>query len=182
MHSCREERGESRQDRVVRRCMLSMLSTRRYSRSPDIQYTLPMLDSDQDKSQLDHFPNSPRYEPHTNRTFKQHYYIDSSYYKPSGPVILLLGGESAAAGLAKVEFQSGGRSLSFPKGNCLTDALNLQQSSNSSYNNSVPSGLCLRIDTMAPAILSIPLPRTSYVSSQPSKVCRCPLHALDQPS
>ena len=44
---------------------------------------------------IDHFPNSPRYAPHTNATFKQRYYFDSSYYKPGGPVYLYIGGETS---------------------------------------------------------------------------------------
>jgi hypothetical protein len=31
---------------------------------------------------IDHFPTSDRYLPHTNDTFKQTYYFDTSYYKP----------------------------------------------------------------------------------------------------
>ena len=46
---------------------------------------------------IDHFPQSDRYEPHTNATFKQHYYFDSSYYKPGGPVFLYVGGETSGA-------------------------------------------------------------------------------------
>lgn len=37
-----------------------------------------------------------RYAPHTNATFKQHYYFDASYYKPGGPVFLYIGGETDA--------------------------------------------------------------------------------------
>ena len=44
---------------------------------------------------IDHFPNSPRYAPHTNATFPQRYYFDSSYYKPGGPVYLYIGGETS---------------------------------------------------------------------------------------
>ena len=44
---------------------------------------------------IDHFPDSPRYEPHTNDTFTQRYYFDSSYYKPGGPVFLYIGGETS---------------------------------------------------------------------------------------
>lgn len=46
---------------------------------------------------IDHFPQSDRYKPHTNATFKQHYYFDSSYYKPGGPVFLYVGGETSGA-------------------------------------------------------------------------------------
>ena len=42
---------------------------------------------------VDHFPNSPRYEPHSTETFKLRYYYDPKYYQPGGPVILLEGGE-----------------------------------------------------------------------------------------
>ena len=44
---------------------------------------------------IDHFPNSPRYAPHTNATFSQRYYFDSTYYKPGGPVYLYIGGETS---------------------------------------------------------------------------------------
>lgn len=44
---------------------------------------------------IDHFPDSDRYKPHTNDTFKQRYYFDSSYYKPGGPVFLYIGGETS---------------------------------------------------------------------------------------
>ena len=44
---------------------------------------------------IDHFPNSPRYAPHTNTTFSQRYYFDSTYYKPGGPVYLYIGGETS---------------------------------------------------------------------------------------
>ncbi|EUC29559.1 hypothetical protein COCCADRAFT_106222 [Bipolaris zeicola 26-R-13] len=43
---------------------------------------------------IDHFPHSDRYVPHTNKTFKQRYFFDKSYYKPGGPVFLYLGGET----------------------------------------------------------------------------------------
>lgn len=44
---------------------------------------------------VDHFPNSPRYVPHTTKTFKQRYYFDASYYKPGGPIFLYIGGETS---------------------------------------------------------------------------------------
>lgn len=44
---------------------------------------------------IDHFPNEDKYLPHTNATFKQHYYFDSSYYEPGGPVFLYVGGETS---------------------------------------------------------------------------------------
>jgi hypothetical protein len=45
--------------------------------------------------QIDHFPHQSRYVPHTNATFKQRYFFDSSYYKPGGPVFLYIGGETS---------------------------------------------------------------------------------------
>ena len=44
---------------------------------------------------IDHFPNSDRYAPHTNETFKQRYFFDNTYYKPGGPVFLYIGGETS---------------------------------------------------------------------------------------
>jgi hypothetical protein len=44
---------------------------------------------------IDHFPDSDRYLPHTNATFKQRYYFDSTYYKSGGPVFLYIGGETS---------------------------------------------------------------------------------------
>ena len=45
-------------------------------------------------SQIDHFPDSPRYEPHSKGTFAQRYIVDSRYYKPGGPIFLYIGGEA----------------------------------------------------------------------------------------
>lgn len=42
---------------------------------------------------IDHFPNSSRYEPHTNATFSQKYVFDNTYYKPGEPINLYVGGE-----------------------------------------------------------------------------------------
>lgn len=44
---------------------------------------------------IDHFPNSSRYEPHTNATFSQKYVFDNTYYKPGGPIFLYIGGETS---------------------------------------------------------------------------------------
>lgn len=44
---------------------------------------------------IDHFPNSSRYEPHTNATFSQKYVFDNTYYKPGGPIFLCVGGETS---------------------------------------------------------------------------------------
>jgi len=43
---------------------------------------------------IDFFPNDTRYEPHQNGTFNLRYWFDSTYYKPGGPVFVLLGGET----------------------------------------------------------------------------------------
>ncbi|KAA8576690.1 hypothetical protein MFRU_014g01720 [Monilinia fructicola] len=45
---------------------------------------------------IDHFPDDPAYAPHTNATFKQRYFFDTTYYKPGGPVYLYIGGETNA--------------------------------------------------------------------------------------
>ena len=45
--------------------------------------------------QIDHFPDSPRYEPHTTDTFKQRYFYDSTYYQSGGPVFLYISGETS---------------------------------------------------------------------------------------
>ncbi|KIW89731.1 uncharacterized protein Z519_09888 [Cladophialophora bantiana CBS 173.52] len=42
---------------------------------------------------IDHFHNISRYEPHTNATFQQHYWVDISNYVPGGPVIIHAIGE-----------------------------------------------------------------------------------------
>ncbi|TAQ91065.1 hypothetical protein B7494_g612 [Chlorociboria aeruginascens] len=55
------------------------------------QYTAHLFDQP-----IDHFPNDPRYAPHTKATFKQRYFFDSTYYKPGGPVYLYIGGETSA--------------------------------------------------------------------------------------
>ncbi|PVH94767.1 hypothetical protein DM02DRAFT_645734 [Periconia macrospinosa] len=45
---------------------------------------------------LDFFQNETRYEPHTNATFNLRYFFDAQYYKPGGPVFVLLSGETSA--------------------------------------------------------------------------------------
>ncbi|KIX95067.1 uncharacterized protein Z520_09377 [Fonsecaea multimorphosa CBS 102226] len=45
---------------------------------------------------VDHFHNISRYEPHTNTTFQQHYWLDISNYVPGGPVIIHAIGEDNA--------------------------------------------------------------------------------------
>jgi hypothetical protein len=55
----------------------------------------PVLLTGTNELEIDHFPKSDRYEPHTADTFKQRYFFDSSYYKPGGPVFLYIGGETS---------------------------------------------------------------------------------------
>ncbi|KAF2731918.1 hypothetical protein EJ04DRAFT_578716 [Polyplosphaeria fusca] len=43
---------------------------------------------------IDFFPNETRYEPHTDGHFNLSYWFDASYYKPGGPVFVLLSGET----------------------------------------------------------------------------------------
>jgi hypothetical protein len=47
---------------------------------------------------VDFFHNETRYEPHSNETFNLRYWFDKTYYKPGGPVFVLLGGETDGAG------------------------------------------------------------------------------------
>lgn len=42
---------------------------------------------------VDHFHNETKYEPHSNASYNLRYWIDDTYYKPGGPVILLASGE-----------------------------------------------------------------------------------------
>ncbi|EXJ76093.1 uncharacterized protein A1O5_00601 [Cladophialophora psammophila CBS 110553] len=44
---------------------------------------------------VDHFHNESRYEPHTNATFEQFYWLDTSNYVPGGPVIIHAIGEDS---------------------------------------------------------------------------------------
>ena len=71
---------------------------------PASKHMEPSLERRQDASQypahiidmpIDHFPNNPRYAPHTNATFAQRYYFDPTYYKPGGPIYLYIGGETS---------------------------------------------------------------------------------------
>lgn len=43
---------------------------------------------------IDFFPNETRYEPHLNGTFNLRYWFDATYYKPGGPIFVLLSGET----------------------------------------------------------------------------------------
>jgi len=47
---------------------------------------------------VDFFHNETRYEPHSNGTFNLRYWFDKTYYKPGGPVFVLLGGETDGVG------------------------------------------------------------------------------------
>ncbi|KAH7066081.1 serine peptidase-like protein [Paraphoma chrysanthemicola] len=47
---------------------------------------------------VDFFHNETRYEPHSNASFNLRYWFDATYYKPGGPVFVLLGGETDGAG------------------------------------------------------------------------------------
>ena len=45
---------------------------------------------------VDHFHNESLYEPHSDAFFDNRYWFDDTYYKPGGPVFLLIVGESEA--------------------------------------------------------------------------------------
>ncbi|KAJ2998878.1 hypothetical protein NUW58_g182 [Xylaria curta] len=51
-----------------------------------------------EQNEIDHFPHNSRYVPHAKGTFKQRYFVETSYYKPDGPVFLYLGGEGSIDG------------------------------------------------------------------------------------
>ncbi|KAK5996444.1 putative extracellular serine carboxypeptidase [Cladobotryum mycophilum] len=46
---------------------------------------------------VDHFHNDSRYAPHSDDKFPLRYYLDTSNYKPGGPVIVLASGEDDAS-------------------------------------------------------------------------------------
>lgn len=46
---------------------------------------------------IDHFLQDPKYANHSTSSFPQHYWVDTSHYRPGGPVIVLLGGETSGA-------------------------------------------------------------------------------------
>lgn len=50
---------------------------------PEYNFTMP----------VDHFHNESRYAPHTNATFENRYWLDTSYYVEGGPVIVNALGE-----------------------------------------------------------------------------------------
>ncbi|PWY93069.1 extracelular serine carboxypeptidase [Aspergillus sclerotioniger CBS 115572] len=43
---------------------------------------------------IDHFHNESRYEPHTNATFGLRYWLDTTHYRPGGPVFVIAAGET----------------------------------------------------------------------------------------
>lgn len=45
---------------------------------------------------VDHFHNDTQYEPHSNGTFNMRYFLETSFYKPGGPVIVIASGETSA--------------------------------------------------------------------------------------
>lgn len=47
---------------------------------------------------VDHFHNDTRYEPHTENLYNLRYFVDTSNYRPGGPVIVLHSGEFPAEG------------------------------------------------------------------------------------
>ncbi|KAI0205619.1 peptidase S28 [Astrocystis sublimbata] len=47
---------------------------------------------------INHFPHSTPYIPNAKGTFKQRYFVETSYYKPGGPVFLYLAGEGPIDG------------------------------------------------------------------------------------
>lgn len=46
---------------------------------------------------IDHFHNESRYAPHTNDTFQQQFWIDTSNYVDGGPVIIHAMGEDPSS-------------------------------------------------------------------------------------
>ena len=45
------------------------------------------------KLPVDHFHNETRYEPHSDKYFKNRFWFDDTYYRPGGPVIIQNAGE-----------------------------------------------------------------------------------------
>lgn len=45
---------------------------------------------------VDHFHDDPQYEPHSDDFFPVRYFLETSYYKPGGPVIVIASGETSA--------------------------------------------------------------------------------------
>ncbi|VUC21623.1 unnamed protein product [Clonostachys rosea] len=51
---------------------------------------------------VDHFHNETKYEPHSDDFFNLRYWVDDTYYKPGGPVILIGAGE--LTGVARLPY------------------------------------------------------------------------------
>lgn len=45
---------------------------------------------------VDHFHDDPQYEPHSDGMFDMRYFLETSFYKPGGPVIVIASGETSA--------------------------------------------------------------------------------------
>ncbi|KAF2848562.1 serine peptidase-like protein [Plenodomus tracheiphilus IPT5] len=70
-------------------------SKRSLSKRADDDFDLTLLYPERNLSvPIDFFHNETRYEPHANGSFNLRYWFDSTYYKPGGPVFVLLGGET----------------------------------------------------------------------------------------
>ena len=55
---------------------------------------------------VDHFHNDSRYEPHSHESFDLRYWLDDTYYRPGGPVIMIGSGE--VSGAARLPFLATG--------------------------------------------------------------------------
>lgn len=54
------------------------------------------------EQKISHFPTDSKYFPHIDGSFKQRYWVDTSFYKPGGPVFLLDAGE--ISGQSRIPF------------------------------------------------------------------------------
>lgn len=69
------------------------------SKRADDDFDLTLLYPERNLSvPIDFFHNETRYEPHANGSFNLRYWFDATYYKPGGPVFVLLGGETSGEG------------------------------------------------------------------------------------
>ncbi|KAL5119386.1 hypothetical protein ACEQ8H_002655 [Pleosporales sp. CAS-2024a] len=84
--------------RTAREIQQAVAATRKRSlskRDENDDFDLSLLYPERNISvPVDFFPNEARYEPHSNDTFNLRYWFDKTYYKPGGPVFVLLGGET----------------------------------------------------------------------------------------
>lgn len=62
----------------------------------DVKVLPPQIQAYNLSVPLDHFHNDSRYEPHSDAMFNLRYYVDTTHYKPGGPVIVLASGETSA--------------------------------------------------------------------------------------